>query len=304
MAQVRARRPDRRSGPPRAPAPPPPRKPMPRLAALKMAHGRSARARAGRGGIALAAASLALITVAAIVGASALGDGLFKPSEALARAADAAALSAGLAVDDIEITGVAGARKDEVRAALGAGEASLFALDPQLVRARVESLDWVERASVRRLWPASLRVHVTRREAFARWQENGQISVIDANGERLMAARARDYRGLPLVVGVGAGPAAEPLLAALENMPAVRARLKAMVRVGARRWDIQLVNGAVIALPETAPERALAEIERLHAAYRLLDRPVARLDMRASGRLVVRVAPKLDGGPGAVVGGA
>src|SRR5690606_1205966 len=124
---------------------------------------------------------------------------------------------------------------------------SILALDPADVRARVESLDWVASARVRRLWPSTIEVQVERRQAYARWQEDGQISVIDYNGERLLAERAADHANLPLVVGPGAGPAAEPLLVALENLPNVRERLRALVRVGDRRRNVALQSGITIA---------------------------------------------------------
>jgi cell division protein FtsQ len=142
----------------------------------------------------------------------------------------------------------------------------------------------------------TLVVEVERRQSYARWQEDGEISVIDVNGERLLAERAADHPELPLIVGQGAGPAAEPLLIALEGLPEVRARLTALVRVGDRRWNVELENGATIALPEEGAPQALARLESLQGEYALLDRPLAQLDMRAPGRLAVRVHPALAGG--------
>ena len=75
------------------------------------------------------------------------------------------------------------------------------------------------------------------------------------------------------------------------------------MRVGERRWNLELKTGGRVALPETAPEIALARLERLHRTTRVLDRPLAELDLRAPGRLAVRVHPELDGGPAAAAGG-
>ena len=47
---------------------------------------------------------------------------------------------------------------------------------------------------------------------------------------------------------------------------------------------------------------ALAQLQRLQQNYALLDRPLTRLDMRAPGRLAVRIHPALEGGP--LLGGA
>lgn len=294
MAAMRARRPVRgadsgKRGRGRIPIPA--SGDMPRLARIKLS--------GGIGGDDMQVSGKSLLTAltgvvffcgAAIAGAAFLGSSLFDVREAFASATDSAAASAGFAIRDVEVEGVSEARAAEVRAeVVPEGRHSLFSLDPYEVRARVESLDWVQSAEVRRLWPSTLVVKVERRQAYARWQEDGEISVIDYNGERLLAERAADHSDLPLVVGRGAGPAAESLLIALEDLPELRSRLKALVRIGDRRWNVELNSGTIIELPEDGATDALAQLEQLHAQHALLDRAVSTLDMRAPGRLAVRV---------------
>ncbi|MGE0594961.1 MAG: cell division protein FtsQ/DivIB [Hyphomonadaceae bacterium] len=311
MPAMRARRPGRM--PPEPPprgrrrgAPPPPPRNISRLAMIKLSGGLSADdAQVSGKSLILALAGVVLFSGAAIAGAAWMGDNLFDAREAFGRTADAAAAEMGFAIGEIEIAGVSGARAQEVRAmVVPEGRHSLLSLDPLDVKARVESLDWVENARVQRLWPSTLMVRVERRQAYARWQEDGEIAVIDVNGERLLAERAADHMSLPLVVGRGAGPAAEPLLLALEDLPRVREHIDALVRVNDRRWNLELVSGATVALPEADAPHALARLESLDAQYRLLDRPVAQFDLRTPGRLSVRVRPQLAGGALALVGGA
>jgi cell division protein FtsQ len=149
-----------------------------------------------------------------------------------------------------------------------------------------------------------LRVEVRRRQEYAIWQDDGEVSVIDVNGERLLTERAADHPDLPLVIGPGAGPAAEPLLVALESLPQVRERLQALVRVGDRRWNVELISGATVALPEQGAPEALARLEALQLEYALLDRPLSQLDMRAPNRIAIRVHPELEGGLRPPLGGA
>lgn len=307
MAAMRGRRPPPPGHPARRgrKAPPPPRA-IPRLAAIKMSGGLNADDVQVTGkSLLLALGGLVMICGVAVAGAAWMGDSLFDVREAMARSTDAAAANVGFEVNDIEIAGVSGARAEEVRAViLPEGRRSVLSLDPADVKARIEGLGWVQRAQVRRLWPSTLRVHVERRQAYARWQENGEIAVIDANGERLLAERAADHADLPLVVGRGAGHAAEPVLVALEDLPEVRMRLRALVRVGERRWNVELASGLLIALPEQGAPDALAQLEALHREHRLLDRPLAQLDLRAPGRMAVRVHPPLAGARAPLLGGA
>ncbi|MBI3440098.1 MAG: FtsQ-type POTRA domain-containing protein [Proteobacteria bacterium] len=314
MPAVKARRPGRgpAGGPSRGrrSAPPPPSN-VPRLAAIKLNGGLSAAdANVSGKSLALALTGLVLFCGAAIAGAAWLGSSLFDAREAFARTADASAAEAGFTVAHVSVAplpntpSLSAARMQEITALIvPEGRHSLISLDPQDVRARVESLDWVASARVRRLWPSTMRIEVARRQAYARWQETGEIAVIDANGERLLAERAADHPELPLVVGQGAGPAAEPLLIALESLPQTRAHLKALVRVGDRRWNVQLTSGVTIALPEEGAPQALAQLESLQNRYSLLDRPVAGIDMRTPGRLAVRVQPELAGARHPLLGG-
>lgn len=306
MAAMRARRPRGGGEPPRRNS----RAPvasgnMPRLARIKLSGGLSGDDVQVTGrSLALALAGAVLLCGTAIAGAAWLGSSLFDAREAFARTADATAASAGFAIGEIEVTGVSDARAEEVREiVVPEGRHSILSLDPAEVKARVESLDWVAGARVRRLWPTTIEIEVERRQAYARWQEDGEISVIDYNGERLLAERAADHADLPLVIGPGAGPAAEQLLIMLEDLPQLRERLHALVRVGERRWNVELKSGTIIALPEEGAAHALERLEALHVQHALLDRPVSALDMRAPGRLAVRVRA-LAGERRAAIGGA
>ena len=303
MAAVRARRPGSRS---RKAAPAPTYEGMPRLARIKLSGGlRGDDVQVTGRSLAVGMSSVLLFFGAAVAGAAWLGSSLFDAREAFARAADSTAAHVGFEIAEVRVAGVAGARAEEVRAiAAPEGRRSVLALDPADVKTRVESLDWVQSARVRRLWPSTLLVEVERRRAYARWRENGQMAVIDVNGERLLAERAVDHPELPLIEGRGAGPAAEPLLIALEDLPALRARLARFVRVGDRRWNLELNSGATVALPEEGAEEAMQRLETLQTQHAILDRRVAVLDMRAPGRLAVRVHPQLAGGPRGLLGGA
>lgn len=313
MASVRARRGGR---PPQEPpkrgrrrgassSAPAQHEPMSRLARIKLSGGlRDDDLQVSGKSLLTGLAGLVMFVGVAVAGATWLGSSLFDVREAFARGADGAAASVGFDIDDIKIDGVSGARADEVRAlVVPEGRRSLLSLDPGDVRTRVQSLDWVADAQVRRLWPSRIKIEVERRRAYALWEEEGQISVIDYNGERLLAERAADHPDLPLVIGVGAGPAAEELLITLEHLPQLRNRVSAFVRVKDRRWDMELQNGAVIALPEENPGQALRQLEALQMRHALLDRPLTQIDMRAPGRLAVRVHPGLAGGLRPLLGG-
>ncbi|GAM98465.1 cell division protein FtsQ [alpha proteobacterium U9-1i] len=305
MSTMRARRPGRSAAEPtrkgrgrRTPPPPPSGENMPRLARIKLSGGLAPdEVQVSGKSLGIALAGILIFGGAAIAGAAWMGSSLFDVREAAARTVDVAAADVGFRIDEVKILGVAGARAQEVREQIiPDGRQSILSLDPADVKARIEALDWVAHAYVRRLWPSTMEIRVERRQAYARWQEGDEITVIDANGDRLLAEQAADHPELPLVIGANAGPTAEPLLLALEELPEVRERLSSLVRVRDRRWNMELTNGMTIALPEAEPAIALSRLEGLQTQHRLLDRPIATIDMRAPGRMSVRVRQQLTGG--------
>jgi cell division protein FtsQ len=287
-------------------APAPAYESMPRLARIKLSGGLSPDDVQVTGkSLALALIGAVMFGGIAVAGAAWLGPSLFDAREAFARSADGVVANAGFEIEAITIEAMPGAaelseaREQEVRAlVVPAGRHSILSLDPIEVRRRIESLDWVADARVRRLWPSTLVVQIERRQEYVVWEYGeGQASVIDLNGERLLTERAADHPHLLRLRGKGAGPAAQPVLQALENLPELNSRIERLERIGERRWDVRLETGAVIALPEEGAPEALQRLERLHQRYSLLDRPLTRLDMRAPGRLAVQIHPALEGGP-------
>lgn len=311
MAAVRARRPGRGEGRgARRASPAPSFDAVPRLARIKLSGGLGpSDVQVSGKSLSYALTGVILFLGAAAAGATWLGSSLFDANEAVARSSDAAAARVGFAIDEIKIAEmpetapITEARISEVRRLVTPdGRHSILALDPDVVKTQVEALDWVASARVRRLWPATIIIEVERRQEYAIWDDGETVSVIDSNGDRLMSELPAEHAGLLRVIGVEAGPASPPLLAALEGLPNVRTRIVEIVRVNDRRWNLKMRSGAVVALPEHDAPEALARLERLQLDHALLDRPLARLDMRAPGRLAIRIHPTLEGGPFAVGG--
>ena len=301
MASVRARRPrqpaeqgksKRRGAAPQGPTP--------RMAAMHGALEHVQRPNWSWRGLGMSAIGVLLIGGLSVAGAAWAGGSLFDARQAFNVSSDALAANVGFSINEnsVRVRGVEGMRADEVRAVINPdGRRSLLALDPQEVRARVEGLGWVKTARVRRVWPSHLDIRVERREALALWREDGEISVIDSNGERLLAERAADNTDLPLVEGAGAGPVAAEILFTLQDLPHVRERVAHLVRVGDRRWDLELRNGAVAMLPENELEMhaALRALEQQQINSRLLDR-AASFDLRLRGLISVRLESDMANG--------
>ena len=161
-----------------------------------------------------------------------------------------------------------------------------------MMRQRIETLSWVQRATVERRLPNTVVVYLEERRPFAIWQNQGKFLLIDRDGQVVANENLATFKDLPLVVGPGAPSAAASLLDALTARPALQARVIAAVRVGERRWNLRLNNGADVMLPEGHETAALDRLMQLQESAAVLDRPLAAIDMRLPDRLVLR--PRSD----------
>ncbi len=117
-----------------------------------------------------------------------------------------------------------------------------FTADLGAMRARLESLPWVDRATIRRAWPDTLRVEVREHVAAARW---GDAGLLNTRGELFM----EDARHVPAELPRLAGPegseyeVAEIYLELHRDLAALGLTL-ASVELDARgAWRIALSDG-------------------------------------------------------------
>ncbi len=199
----------------------------------------------------------------------------------------------GLRVREVVIDGRQKTPEPLLRAAIGvrSGE-PILAFSAAEARSRIETINWVKSATVERRLPSTIVVQLNERRPFAIWQNQGKFALIDRDGNTVTDSDVAAFAGqLPLVVGSGAPHAAAALIDALATQPALQSRLTAAVRVGERRWNLRMNNGADVLLPEGAETLALARLASLQNAHALLDRPLETVDMRLPDRMVVHPMP-------------
>jgi cell division protein FtsQ len=199
---------------------------------------------------------------------------------------------AGLRVTDIVIEGRANTPEALLRTAVSVGRGDpILGFSVEMARQRIETLSWVEHATVERRLPGTVVVFLQERRPYAIWQNQGRFVLIDRNGQVVTNEHLAEFHQLPLVVGPGAPGAATTLVDALADRPELQKRIVAAVRIGERRWNLRLGNGADVMLPEGHEVQALDRLMQLQQEHALLDRPLAAIDMRLGDRLVVRPRP-------------
>jgi cell division protein FtsQ len=169
---------------------------------------------------------------------------------------------------------------------------SSFEIDMAAMAAKIEELDAVARADLRVRSGNVLQVTITERVPVIIWRTQTELSLLDIEGRRVARVFARtDRPDLPLIAGEGANAAVPEALALLAAAGPIQPRLRGMVRMGERRWDMVLDRDQRILLPETDPVPALERVIALDKAEALLARDVITVDLRNEDRPVLRLAP-------------
>ena len=167
---------------------------------------------------------------------------------------------------------------------------SSFDLDLPGLLEQIESLDAVEAAGLHVRAGGILQVDITERTPAVVWRSEHGLEMLDDEGHRVAALDSRlDRPDLPLVAGEGADRAVGEALAILSAARPLLPRLRGLVRVGERRWNVVLDRDQVIMLPEQKPLGALAQVLALDQAKDLLARDIEVVDMRRPTRPTLRL---------------
>ncbi|MEJ6402618.1 cell division protein FtsQ/DivIB [Yoonia sp. 2307UL14-13] len=168
---------------------------------------------------------------------------------------------------------------------------SSFDLDLEAMRQRVEALDAVKSARVRMGQNGALQVVLSPREPVALWRDGAVLRLIDGEGieSGTIGSRA-DRLDLPLIAGDGAERKIEEALKLYAGSGPLRDRVRGLVRMGERRWDIVLDRDQRILLPGDDPVAAFNRIVALNEARDILKRDVVVVDMRNAARPTLRMS--------------
>jgi cell division protein FtsQ len=170
---------------------------------------------------------------------------------------------------------------------------NFFAVAPAELRAGLEKLPWVRRASVRRVWPDRLEIALEEHVPLARW---GAQALVSIHGERFHGAIAEE---LPFLFGP---PGSEREVASryarfAAVLAPLGAKLERVVLTPRYAWELRLANGLVLMLGRDA-DGAEARLARFVEAYPATLARLARrheyVDLRYANGFALRV-PELEG---------
>lgn len=195
----------------------------------------------------------------------------------------------GFAIKEIYVEGRIETKKKTLLNTLQVRRSTpIFAFNPKLAMERVISLPWVRSAIVERQLPDTVYLTVVERTPLALWQNKGRFTLIDTNGDIIPLKDIGRYNNLKIVVGKDAPKHAQKLFKLLAVAPKLAKHVKAAIRVGSRRWDIQMDNGVEVLLPELEAISAWVQLAELGVSHKFMKGRFSVVDLRLPDRIVLR----------------
>lgn len=193
-------------------------------------------------------------------------------------------------------------RADVVNALQGQLTGTFFSMDIEAVRSLFESIPWVRRAEVRRLWPDRLEVRMEEHVALARWGQPEDGRLVNTFGEVFKAA-------LPDMAPAGEGKTDLPQFSGPAGSAADVTRSYALFRdmlapIGLQpravmlsprySWQLRLSNGMTAQLGRSSDKERVADrLARFVSVYPQTLAPLSRrldyVDLRYANGLALRV---------------
>ena len=204
-------------------------------------------------------------------------------------------VDAGFKVEQVYLNGRKRTPKQVVEQAINVktGDA-ILRVSVRDIHARLEGLPEVRSVSVVRELPGALHITLVERQPVAIWQNKGKHVLIDADGTVLEHHPLQDTSELMVLVGEDVPTHAEALLRLMATENGLAARVASAVRVGGRRWNIQLKDGINVMLPEQDAETAWAQLATMQHEHNVLARAITTIDMRIEDRIFMTLDPMAE----------
>ena len=165
-------------------------------------------------------------------------------------------------------------------------------LDLGAAHDRVAALPAVKSVHLRVQPGGVLQVTVEEREPAFVWRAPQGLILLDEAGHHIAGIDARSARAdLPVLAGEGADKAVTEAMDLLIAAGPFQPRLRGLVRIGERRWDMVLDRNQRILLPPDQPVQALDALIALDQAQGIMARDILSVDLRLSSRPALRLAP-------------
>jgi len=206
-------------------------------------------------------------------------------------------MAMGFVVEQVDVMGEGRLSERDIRAAVQIHQGSyFFGVDLETTRDRVESLPWVDRAVVRRLWPNRIVVQVVETKPYALWQNDGELYLLSDAGKSIVpVSQAKSVpQNLKTYIGEAAPASLIEIEAALKPYDDIWERVENLVQFPSGRWDLHMKHDILVRLPTKNVEQALDHLAKLDRETFILSRQIGVIDLRLEDRIGLIEKPTLE----------
>ncbi len=163
-----------------------------------------------------------------------------------------------------------------------------LSIDVSKLRAKLEKISFVKSATVRITSAGFIEIVIISRNPVVIHRLGTKYVLLDLDGFEVEQVHSRkDRHDLPVLVGAGAQDSVYEALSLLLESKNLVTRIRGLVRVGERRWNVVLDRNQKIYLPDTHVLEAMKKVVSLHEGQKIFDRDIAYVDLRDINRPII-----------------
>ena len=196
----------------------------------------------------------------------------------------------GFGIHDVMLYGRVNADKKKILAKTGVkyGQ-SIFAVDLEQIKQNIESMGWIQSASVERSFPNRINIKIVERKPIAIWQYKKKLHLIDKDGIVITNKNIDKFSYLKSVVGENANKKAVEFLQLISTDKALSQIVVGGVYISNRRWNLIVLDKLTIKLPAENPTKAWNVLGKYARERNLLARPISVIDMRVPKKIFIKL---------------
>ncbi len=171
---------------------------------------------------------------------------------------------------------------------------NLIGLNFNSIKEIVESIEWVKRASIKKILPSTLIINITENDPYAIYLQEGKSFLIDLDGSIITEINLDNFQDdLLFVKGEKSPELLEQLIRDISiAFPNLNQNLEEVEFIEKRRWNLRLNNSLLVKLPDENVQQSLKNLKQLFEEQEVMQSNIIEIDLRIQGRAALKV---LDG---------
>lgn len=199
----------------------------------------------------------------------------------------------GFYLKDVVVFGRYRTKKEEILKKINAEHGrSIFKYNVDSVKSKIEEIEWVKTAIVKRNLCGALYVHIIEKEPIAIYYDKKQdkFILVDNFGDLINQPIANCFRGLPIITGEKSYEKIPKFLEKINKFKNVRTNLTALACVNGRRWNLKLNNSVEVKMPEENLDETLKIVDILIEQGKISSGDIKAIDLRLNEKIIIKLS--------------